>query len=387
MGKKLTKEEFIDRAKSIYGDKYDYSKVDYIDTKTKVCIICPKHGEFWQTPNTHLQGSGCRKCWYESYSRNKHYTKEIFINKCKKKYGDKYDYSKVEYINSTTKVCLICPEHGEFWQKPVLFLRGHGCQKCGINRRNINKKLSTDGFIKRAKKIHGDKYDYSNVEYVNANAKVCIICPEHGEFWQKPAMHLLGQGCKKCYGNDKMTLEDFINKANVVHNNKYDYSKVEYTGNNKTKVCIICPEHGEFWQRVDTHLRGNGCHKCNTSKLELGVEKLLNERGIKYIHQAKKEDFGWLGRLTLDFYLPEYNVAIECQGIQHFKEDKNKLSFFTEKNVNEIIERDKRKNKLCADNGVNLLYYSELCINFPYKVITDKNNLIKEIYNYGKTKS
>jgi len=382
MAKKLTKEEFINRAKLIYGNKYDYSKVDYINSRTKVCIICPTHGEFWQIPNSHLQGKGCRKCWYETYSKSKRYTKEAFVEKCRKIYGDKYDYSKVEYVNCETKVCIICPIHGEFWQTPLLLLQGHGCQKCGVNLRNVNKKLSTNKFISKAKKVHGDKYDYSKVEYSGANAKVCIICPKHGEFWQIAEMHLKGQGCKKCYGNAKMTKNDFIEKARNVHGDKYDYSNVEYTGNNKSKVSIICPVHGEFSQRIDIHLQGKGCPKCHTSKLEISVSTLLNEFGIEYMHQVNKNTFEWLGRLTLDFYLPKYNIAIECQGIQHFKEDKNKLSFFTEKVVNEIIERDKKKKKLCEENGLILLYYSELNINFPYDVINNKNNLINKIYSY-----
>ena len=114
----------------------------------------------------------------------------------------------------------------------------------------------TINFIEKAKAVHGDKYDYSKVEYVKAKEKVCIICQEHGEFWQTPNNHLRGEGCPFCYGSKKLTTEEFISKAKQIHGNKYDYSNVNYV-NKYTKVCIICPEHGEFWQKPSNHLKGN----------------------------------------------------------------------------------------------------------------------------------
>lgn len=176
-------------------------------------------------------------------------TTEKFVARAKQKHGDKYDYSKVKYVNNRTKVCIICPEHGEFWQTPNIHLRGADCPKC-VGKGTI----STEEFIARSYEVHGDKYDYSKVEYKTANAKVCIICPEHGEFWQTPRSHLRGAGCPSCSGNKKMTAEEFIVKAREVHGNKYDYSKVEYINNNK-KVCIICPEHGEYIALVRLHLQ------------------------------------------------------------------------------------------------------------------------------------
>ena len=190
MPKKKTKEEFIASAREVHGDKYDYSKVEYVCALTKVCIICPEHGDFWQEANSHLRGQGCPKCKYEKQSSST----EEFIQKAHKVHGDKYDYSKVEYDGYKTKVCIICPKHGEFWQTPNSHLNGNGCPKCKGEKQTC----TTDEFIAKAKKIHGDKYDYSKVEYVNNHTKVCIICPEHGEFWQIPSSHLQGKGCPKC---------------------------------------------------------------------------------------------------------------------------------------------------------------------------------------------
>ena len=187
------REEFIKKAKKVHGDKYDYSKVDYINSQTKVCIICPEHGEFWQIPASHIRGYKCPECGNYNRGSKKRISKEEFIKKAKEVHGDKYDYSKVEYINANTKVCIICPEHGEFWQEPVVHIKQKsGCPKC------VGRNTTTEEFIKKAMEVHGERYDYSKVVYTKAHNKVCIICPEHGEFWQTPAKHLLGQGCSKC---------------------------------------------------------------------------------------------------------------------------------------------------------------------------------------------
>ena len=138
-------------------------------------------------------------------------------------------------------------------------------------------RINTNIFIERAQKIHGNKYDYSKVNYVKSSEKVCIICPEHGEFWQKPNSHISSkQGCPKCGKTGKLTQEEFIKRARYIHNDKYDYSKVEYV-NSQTKVCIICPEHGEFWQTPNSHLSGIGCKKC-------GINIRIEKRKMRSCH-------------------------------------------------------------------------------------------------------
>ena len=282
-------------------------------------------------------------------------TKEEFIKKANEKHNGKYDYSNVVYVNSTTKVCIICPEHDEFWQRPRGHLQGKGCSKCAYELNGKRRRSSLTNFITKAREIHGDKYDYSKVDYVNSKTKVCIICPEHMEFWQEANAHLLGQTCPKCSGNHIPTTEEWIKKARKVHGDKYDYSKVDYV-NNYTKVCIICPEHMEFWQEANSHLRGHGCPKCNLSHLERSVMTYLNEVGITYNYQ---KHFNWLGRQSLDFYLPDYNVGIECQGEQHFfpVDFKGKGVEWACKMFNKTVSCDKRKKTLCEKHGVKLLYY------------------------------
>ena len=347
--RKLDTPEIIKRFCNANGDKYDYSKVEYVNARTKVCIICPEHGEFWVLPGDHLRGVGCPECnRIRLRNGSRRFSKETFIKVAREKHGDKYDYSKVEYVDCRTKVCIICPEHGEFWQTPLSHLHTSGCPKC--SKRYMDKEY----FIERAEEVYGKKYDYSKLDYVNEKTKVCIICPEHGEFLVNPRDFLSGHGCSRCAyelsaKKRAKTTEQFIEDAKKVHGSKYDYSKVDYI-NNESKVCIICPEHGEFWQTPAGHLQGYGCPICNESHLEKNVKNLLLENGIKF-EQYKR--FNWLGLQSLDFYLPEYNTAIECQGIQHFEEVEH---FGGSKGLEENKRRDRRKYQLCRENGVNIFY-------------------------------
>ena len=268
MPKKLTTEEFIEKAKAVHGDKYDYSKVEYVNSHTKVCIICPEHGEFWQTPSAHIYGeSGCRMCSNEHVSEVQSDTIESFIEKARKKHGDKYDYSKVIYKNSSTKVCIICPIHGEFWQTPNNHLYGKGCEKCAHEYVASKKRISTDDFISRSIAIYGDKYNYSKVNYISNSKKVCIICSIHGEFWQRPSTHLLGNGCWKCgrsvtgdlLRND---LSSFVKKAFEKYGDKFSYKKSIYKSAN-SEIKITCPIHGDFITTPNAFLsQKHGCPQC-----------------------------------------------------------------------------------------------------------------------------
>ena len=374
MGKKKTREEFIKDARDAHGDKYDYSKVEYVNSSTKVCIKCPKHGEFWQIPYHHTKGCGCPNCGVENRSEKRTLTKEEFIKKARKKHGDEYDYSKVNYVGAHTQIRIICPEHGEFWQTPNGHLSGQGCPKCGGYY-----PFTKEEWIAVARKKHCDKYDYSKVDYVNSRTKFCIICPEHGEFKQTAIDHTQGCGCPKCKGDknrERLTSskEEFIIKAHKKHGDKYDYNKVKYV-NSATKVCIICHEHGEFWQKPNDHLQGKGCPKCNLSHLERSVMNYLDEHEIAYDYQKR---FDWLGLQSLDFYLPDYNVGVECQGRQHFFP----VEYFGGKEgLNECKKRDKLKFKKCQKHDIKVLYYSDLGIEYPYDVFEDLDLLFEEIKN------
>ena len=292
MSKKVTKIDFINKSKKIHNNYYDYSLVDYISAKTKVKIICPVHGVFEQKPSHHRVGIGCPKCGTLIASNKTKLGKEKFVVKSKKIHDNKYDYSLVEYKNAYTKVKIICPEHGIFEQSPTSHLSGSGCPDC------VGHNMNTEKFIKKAKKIHGDKYDYSLVEYKNTQTKVKIICPEHGEFLQSPNDHLTGRNCSKCVGGVKITKDEFIERAVKIHEDLFDYSKVKYV-NSQTKVIIICSKHGEFKQTPGSHLSGSGCPKCiGRNKTR---EELISE--FNKIHD-NKYDYSKFGNINYDIKIP-----------------------------------------------------------------------------------
>lgn len=280
-----------------------------------------------------------------------------FIKRAKKIHGEIYDYSKVNYKNALENVCIVCQEHGIFYQTPHNHLKGQGCPICRYIKSGNSNKLGLNEFIKRSKQIHGDKYDYSKVKYVDNKTKVCIICPEHGEFWQTPSKHInRKQGCPYCSGNARKTEEQFVKEANQIHNNKYDYSKVDYKCNNK-QVCIICPEHGEFWQRPKDHLKGQGCPHCKQSKIEKDVFEMLTENKIEFEQQFKYDNTNLKNRL--DFIIKNKNIAIECQGEQHFRpvDFANKGDKWANESFEKNLLRDSYKNSLCKKKGIKLLYY------------------------------
>lgn len=304
--------QFIIKANKIHGDKYDYSLVNYENIKTKIDIICPNHGIFKQTPHHHItRKQGCGLCRYINISKLTRDTLSNFIKKAKNIHGNKYDYSLVIYINNHTKIKIVCPNHGVFFQKPKNHLIGNICGKC----RGLYTTLNS--FIEKAKNIHGNKYDYSSVLFKNLTTKITIICNKHGKFNQLPNAHINGQGCPKCCGLFKTT-DDFILEAKKIHGDKYDYSKINYI-NSYNKLDILCKIHNIFKQSGNDHLQGKGCPICKESKGEKKIREYLIKNNIKYIQEYKFKDCKNVQSLPFDFYLPDYNVCIEYDGIQHFK--------------------------------------------------------------------
>lgn len=265
-------------------------------------------------------------------------------------HDNKYDYSLVEYKNNTSKIKIICKRHGVFEQAPKNHLSGQGCRKCF----NESLLISTSEFIKRANLIHNYKYDYSLVNYIKNNIKVRIICPIHGEFLQSPNHHLnMQQGCLKCkLINSKLTLEDFIKKSIIKHGYRYSYTNIDGFDFNK-KVKIICPIHGEFLQLPNNHCNlGYGCYKCKESNGEKLIASLLDGMNINYIREHKFDTCKNKNHLLFDFYLPNYNICIEYQGIQHFKP----LNYFGgEERFEKQRINDEIKYNWCIDNNINLI--------------------------------
>lgn len=185
---KLTTEDFIEKAREVHGDRYGYDRSVYTSTMKKIIITCPKHGDFRQTPDSHLHGAGCINC-----GGTFKLTTGIFIERSRNVHGAKYCYDKAIYTNNSDKIIITCPEHGDFQQRPAGHLKGAGCAKCSGNPR-----LTTEEFIEKARATHGARYIYNNVTYVSGHNKVAITCQVHGIFLQTPASHSQGIGCPKC---------------------------------------------------------------------------------------------------------------------------------------------------------------------------------------------
>ena len=198
--KPLTLDRFIERANRIHKDRYDYSLVEFKNVESKVEIICPDHGPFLQRLMSHLKGFGCDRCGRVDTAKKLSHSRERFLEDAQQAHGDRYDYVQVEYVNALSKVTIICPVHGAFRQKPANHIRDVGCPKCGDESMAAKRARTTQDFVHEAREVHGDRYDYSRVEYKSSHAKVEIGCAEHGAFWQAPANHVRGNkaGCPGC---------------------------------------------------------------------------------------------------------------------------------------------------------------------------------------------
>lgn len=202
-----------------------------------------------------------------------------------------------------------------------------------------------------------------------------------------PQNILAGHGCPVCAGNTQLDTAEFIKRSNEIHDGIYDYSKTEYV-NNHEKVCIIChqknrygKEHGEFWQNPASHMKGVGCPKCKSSHLEKQVRSFLGHNGIRFEEQ---QTFDWLtdvGHMYLDFFIPDYGVAVECQGTQHFAPYE---VWGGEPSLKEIQRRDGLKKRLCEGHGIEIIYFSNLRIRYPYFVLEDLGQLLEAIKGNGK---
>lgn len=259
---------FVEKAWSKHGKgKWGYEKTKYVKPHEKVKIRCFDHGIFEQSPANHLSYKGCKKCSFANMGKNKARSLAYFIEKAEDKHGKRYDYSEVVYVKNNVSVIIICSEHGPFHQTPGSHLRGSGCISCSkISPKR--KTISKEEFIRRSIQLHGNIYDYSQIKFQRMHIKVYIGCPKHDNwFWQTPEKHCVGRtGCKICRSEKislKLTdsLENFIKKANLVHGDLFDYSKVRI-GDANEKVEIICRIHGSFFQQRNNHIQGNGCPKC-----------------------------------------------------------------------------------------------------------------------------
>lgn len=366
-----------------HGDKYDLSKVEYIGMREYVTGICPEHGDFNIVAYDFARLRGCPKCGTKlrftgesnkkrgSSKKSEKLTNDRFIEKCNEIFDGYYDYSKTDLEKKDDKgrVCIICPKHGEFWQNPYSHLNGHGCSKCGKENASKTQKMTTEEFIKKVRKIHKGKYDYTDTVYTGCYDKVDIICPIHGKFSQSAYSHLNGHGCKKCaneYLADQIisNTEEFIEKARKVHKfDKNDYSLVDYKGA-KVPVTIICENGHTYSQIPNKHLSGHGCPYCthNISNQEKEITDYINSLGFETENNNRK----LLGDTKeIDIIIPSRKIAIEFDGLYwHCEKNKPNKTFHLDKTVE------------CGKNGFRLIHIFEDEWLFNKDIVKSRLNAI-----------
>ncbi|MBY5944780.1 hypothetical protein [Photobacterium rosenbergii] len=326
MAKRKTTSDFIIAVVLKYGDSYNYTRTEYLGFDQPVTITCPEHGDFSILPKTHISSGGCKTC--------------RFIEKAKSAHGDKYDYSKTVYLDHNTKLTYTCARHGDIHQTPREHLKGAGCIQCGYEKSADDRRIGLTDWIARARKAHGDKYNYSLVtEYSNKDTKVKIICPTHGVFEQLAGTHAAGGGCRFCH-YDKLgrknasTRENFIVRAVQLHGSKYDYSETKYESLTKevtilaenfvqVELASVGVEPSFSWKRgapgiefVVTNQVGDvipvevkGAARTKAKSLKSYVERYAPVMSVKLIDGPSSEEMSG-DLITLPVYYVEHILDI-----------------------------------------------------------------------------
>lgn len=252
-------------------------------------------------------------------------TLEAFIELARQVHGPKYVYSEAIYVNSPTPLRIICPDHGEFMQSPSNHLAGKGCRKCASKVAGDRYRKSSDGFVVDAKKVHGDRYDYSATLYKTARLKLTIRCTSHGPFEQVPHVHLRGAGCPEC-GNEasgerqRMTTTEFVSLSREKYGDKFDYSESQYN-DAWTPVAIGCPNHGAFLQAPAAHLHNTtyGCPRCAKDDASNRGRGLRGPRPqdrlgtVTFIERATKVHSGKYDYSQVEYATSKDKVCIICK--------------------------------------------------------------------------
>lgn len=344
---------FVQKAKRIHGDKYDYVKTRYKGAYEPVIIICKKHGDFKQRAHVHLRGGGCVKCSKDELRGLFSFSDKEFLGKAESKFRGRYKYLS-SYHNYHTPIKIKCQKHGVFIQKPILHLKSsQGCPRCSFEKSGLKNRLTHQAFLKKAKQIH-PRYSFPQ-RYLTAIQKINIRCPKHGLFKMTPNALLGGHGCQKC--DDEKTVkrltlshEEFLKRCRRIHKDKYRYPE-KYKGG-QIKIKIQCLKHGLFLQQPNNHMMGNGCPVCFDSSGERKVSRILECMKIRFVRQMNFPDLRHKRPLRFDFWLPCHKTLIEYDGVQHFKSS----SFFGgQKAFDATKARDRLKTRWARRMKLSLI--------------------------------
>lgn len=335
--------KFVQKAKKVHNNKFDYKIIEPFNKKPKVICICKSCGRhFIQNCIDHYKYTGCI-CEKLANRRQK------FIEKANIIHDNKYDYSKVKYSGPNIPVIIYCKKCNKYFeQTPSIHLAG-----CGCHSRNKHEIYTTETFIKKAKEIHDNKFDYSETIYINMRTKIKIKCKKCGKvFQQTPYWHLNSKNCPICFGTHQYTEKEIIEKAKEIHPNEYEYLGIENYKNKNSYLIIKCKKCEKiFKQKIASHFSGSGCIHCNKSKGENKIENWLLKNNIMYEYQKRFSNCKNKNCLPFDFYLPNYNVCIEFQGQHHYESNR----YFKHDTLEYRRKNDQIKRDYCKQNNIKLL--------------------------------
>jgi very-short-patch-repair endonuclease len=303
-----------------------------------------------------------------------------FIAKAHARHGDRYDYSQIAYIRNSKKVIIICPVHGKWLQTPSNHLKGYGCSLCAnATRNNGQRSKAASNFKNRVLAGVGDLYNVSEAIYVNNHTKVKVICKDHGAWYCAPTSLYAGHGCPRCSaekgGNAlRKNTETFNKEAATIHENKYDYSLVDYRGSH-IKVMAICLVHGKFKVTPTNHLKGRGCPKCVDLRFSRGAQRIEKWLLANKLEHELEKGFPTLKSqhsldrpLWFDFCIPSLKMLIEFDGQQHFMPSDK---FGGETMFKRIVINDRHKDQWAKTNNWELL-------RIPYKQMKNIESILAQ---------
>lgn len=349
-------ESFIKRSKELHGDKYDYSKVEYVNWSTKVRIKCHLHGWFEQIPHSHLIGYGCFKCGALKRSKEQTYSWSDFVERAREVHGTAYKYRRTDYTSLRSQIDILCKKHGVFTQRCSDHLNGNGCTACGIEKRSEQRRISLNQYIQQARRVYGHKYTYHKLVVEGDKRKIEFSCQKHGRVKQYATQHLsLRYGCPSCGRESqaekrRLPWSEFLSRANAIHHDGFGYTKAqEDYKNSQSTLRVRCPKHGYFEVTASSFLRGGSCPECYpvthmVSNAERQLVSYLRTLGDLEIQTSVR---GMLPKnQELDIYLPEKKVAIEVNGIYWHTENFGKDASY---HIN--------KTRRCQKAGIRLLHF------------------------------
>lgn len=318
MGIQKSHEQYIAEVREVHGDKYILDEVVYRDVKEKIQPICPKHGPWWITPDNFRRGHGCPGCRNESLSETrKPLTTEVFKERVKKKYGNRYLLKKVEYQGPKVKIVVRCKKHGDFSVFPQAFLLGEGCPECGDY--TVKTKLTQKEFLARIPKSIKDRYDLSKVKYRGQEVPIEVVCEEHGPWITAPTRLWHNRGCPRCsydkVGRDRaLPKKEFLRRGHKHYGKDYSYKDTKYKSA-ADDITVWCRKHKkEFTCNAGLHVRGLApCPQCSArnSGPQRKVQDFLQQRlglDIEVNYKVTPE-------LEVDIFVPPLNIAVEINGV------------------------------------------------------------------------